>query len=223
MSEAESRARWAIIGAGAFGREVAEWIKLTYKTADRVITFYDDTKEPGELIAKRWQVVGPIKGMTTPIVGAGSGRMYVKVVCAIADPVARKKLVESLPEVKFSVMVAGLMAETVVRLRGGRAAPAIIMCPNSVISAGAKVGSHVHMNLGALVGHDAIVGDYCTLSCQTDIMGGVELGEGVFVGGGARVLPGIKVGAWATIGAGSVVMRDVTVGTTVMGNPARVI
>ena len=215
MSDAESRARWAIIGAGAFGREVAEWIKLGHKTADSAITFLDDTKEVGTVIAMRWKVVGPVLGMKMP--------KYGRVVCGIADPADRKKLVESLPEIKFSTVVAGLVAETATRATGRRAAPSIIMCPNSVISAGATVGAHVHLNLGALVGHDTVIGDYCTLSCQTDIMGGAELGEGVFVGSGARVLPGVKVGAWAKIGAGSVVARDVQAGTTVAGNPARTI
>jgi len=213
MSDAESRARWAIVGAGAFGREVAEWIKLGHKTADSAITFLDDTKDVGTVIAHRWKVVGPVVGMKMP--------KYGRVVCAISDPVFRRSVVTDLPHIMFSTVVAGLVAATANRASGNRAAPSIIMCPNSVISAGAKVGAHVHLNLGALVGHDTVIGNYCTLSCQTDIMGGVELGEGVFVGSGARVLPGVKVGAWAKIGAGSVVFRDVAAGETVMGNPAR--
>ncbi len=50
----------------------------------------------------------------------------------------------------------------------------------------------------------------------------VRLGEEVWVGGGALILPGVTVGDGAVIGAGSVVTRDVPAGATVMGNPARV-
>jgi maltose O-acetyltransferase len=49
----------------------------------------------------------------------------------------------------------------------------------------------------------------------------VEIGRNVWIGGGAIILPGVRVGDDAVIGAGSVVTRDVAVGATVMGSPAR--
>jgi maltose O-acetyltransferase len=50
----------------------------------------------------------------------------------------------------------------------------------------------------------------------------VVIGKNVWIGGGAIILPGVTVGDDALIGAGSVVTRDVAAGTTVAGNPARV-
>lgn len=49
----------------------------------------------------------------------------------------------------------------------------------------------------------------------------VRIGQNVWIGGGAILLPGITVGDDAIIGAGSVVTRDVPAGATVAGNPAR--
>lgn len=49
----------------------------------------------------------------------------------------------------------------------------------------------------------------------------VVIGENVWIGGGAIILPGVTIGDDAVIGAGSVVTRDVAAGTTVVGNPAR--
>lgn len=49
----------------------------------------------------------------------------------------------------------------------------------------------------------------------------VTIGQNVWIGGGAILLPGITVGDNAIIGAGSVVTRDVAPGQTVKGNPAR--
>jgi maltose O-acetyltransferase len=49
----------------------------------------------------------------------------------------------------------------------------------------------------------------------------IEIGRNVWIGGGAIILPGITIGDHAIIGAGSVVTRNVPVGATVMGNPAR--
>lgn len=49
----------------------------------------------------------------------------------------------------------------------------------------------------------------------------VRIGNNVWIGGGALILPGVTVGDDAIIGAGAVVTRDVPAGTTVAGNPAR--
>jgi maltose O-acetyltransferase len=51
----------------------------------------------------------------------------------------------------------------------------------------------------------------------------IEIGDDVWVGGGAIVLPGVHIGARAVIGAGSVVTRDVPAGMFAAGNPCRVI
>lgn len=51
----------------------------------------------------------------------------------------------------------------------------------------------------------------------------VAIGEDVWVGGGAIILPGVRIGARAVIGAGSVVTRDVPADVFAAGNPCRVI
>lgn len=51
----------------------------------------------------------------------------------------------------------------------------------------------------------------------------VIVGNNVWIGGGAILLPGVNIGANAVIGAGSVVPRDVAPNTVVVGNPARVV
>jgi len=50
----------------------------------------------------------------------------------------------------------------------------------------------------------------------------VRIGEHVWIGAGALILPGVTVGDDAIIGAGAVVTRNVPAGATVVGNPARV-
>jgi maltose O-acetyltransferase len=51
----------------------------------------------------------------------------------------------------------------------------------------------------------------------------IAIGDDVWVGGGAIVLPGVTIGDRAIVGAGSVVTRDVPADVVVAGNPARVI
>mgnify|MGYP003592680072 CR=1 FL=1 len=51
----------------------------------------------------------------------------------------------------------------------------------------------------------------------------VHIGDHVWIGGGAVLLPGVTVGDNAVIGAGSVVTRDVPANTVAVGNPCRVL
>ena len=48
-----------------------------------------------------------------------------------------------------------------------------------------------------------------------------RIGDGVYIGAGARVLGDIDVGDGATVGANAVVVHDVRPGATVVGIPAR--
>ena len=49
----------------------------------------------------------------------------------------------------------------------------------------------------------------------------IDIGENVWIGAQAVILPGVTIGADAIVGAGSIVTRDVPAGMTVVGNPAR--
>jgi maltose O-acetyltransferase len=51
----------------------------------------------------------------------------------------------------------------------------------------------------------------------------IEIGSGVWVGGGVILCPGVKVGSRSVIGSGSVVTRDIPDGVFAAGNPCRVI
>ena len=51
----------------------------------------------------------------------------------------------------------------------------------------------------------------------------VEIGDDVWVGGGAIILPGVTIGSRSVIGAGSVVTRDIPDDVFAAGNPCKVI
>jgi maltose O-acetyltransferase len=51
----------------------------------------------------------------------------------------------------------------------------------------------------------------------------IVVGDNVWLGGGAIVLPGVTIGSDTVVGAGAVVTKDLPSGVVAVGNPARVI
>ena len=83
-----------------------------------------------------------------------------------------------------------------------------------------EIGDDVTMSIRVtLMAHDA--GTKKTTGYTR--LGQIKIGNHVFLGANATVLPGVTIGDGAVIGAGSVVTRDVPAGTVAAGVPARVI
>ena len=63
---------------------------------------------------------------------------------------------------------------------------------------------------GIIVGHDAIIGRNCTIFQQVTLAhGGVQIGDNVLIGAGAKILPNVTIGNNVKIGANCVVVEDV--------------
>ncbi|KMK65656.1 serine acetyltransferase [Puniceibacterium sp. IMCC21224] len=76
---------------------------------------------------------------------------------------------------------------------------------------------------GIVIHPDAVIGVNCMIFHQVTLAGSVVLGGHVDIGTGAKLIGPLQVGDDARIGANAVVTRDVAAGTTVAGNPARVL
>jgi serine O-acetyltransferase len=94
----------------------------------------------------------------------------------------------------------------------------------------AKFGERLmlpHPN-GVVIHEDAVIGDDCMIMQQVTIgmIGEGEvptLGNGIYVGAGAKIIGKVKVGDGARIGANAVVTQDVPAGWTAVGVPARLV
>jgi acetyltransferase-like isoleucine patch superfamily enzyme len=58
---------------------------------------------------------------------------------------------------------------------------------------------------------------------QTRVSAGVTIGDGVWMGAGAKVLDGVTIGSHAVIGAAAVVREDVPARAVAVGIPARIV
>ena len=103
-----------------------------------------------------------------------------------------------------------------VSINQGCAFYAAFMAKNAEIIIGNRVALGPHVKIFS-ASHD-----YATIDLE-DVAATVTIGDYVWIGGGAIVLPGITIGEGAVIGAGSVVSRDIPAYTIAVGNPAQVI
>ena len=58
---------------------------------------------------------------------------------------------------------------------------------------------------------------------QSRSSAGVTVGDGVWIGAGAKILDGLSIGSGAVIGAGAVVRENVPASAIAVGIPARVV
>jgi acetyltransferase-like isoleucine patch superfamily enzyme len=117
----------------------------------------------------------------------------------------------------------------------------ILSCKNGDIEIGdrANIGfncevfsaSRVHIGASALLAAYAYVigGDHDFSDASVPVLDqartsrGVTIGEGAWIGAGAKLLDGVEVGPRALIGAGAVVRSNVPAGAVAVGVPARVV
>jgi acetyltransferase-like isoleucine patch superfamily enzyme len=125
----------------------------------------------------------------------------------------------------------------VVVLEGARIGRDCNICSHCLIENDVVLGDRVTVKSGVQlwdglrVGDDVFIGPNVTFtndkypkSRNTSFESlSTQIEAGASIGGGATILPGVLIGHGAVVGAGAVVTADVPAGTTVVGNPARVI
>ncbi|MCW4051508.1 MAG: acetyltransferase [Candidatus Bathyarchaeota archaeon] len=199
-----------IVGAGGFGRETLEILRaLDYN----ILGFIDGNKLLHGKIINNYPVLGGLDWF---------GELDdVGCVVAIGDCKARKQVVEKLERkgIRFyNAIHPSVIITDFVELGEG-----VIIQAGSILAVNSKIGDHAHINFNCVIGHDAVVGSYCTISPSVNLMGYSRLDEEVFVGAGATFLPDISVGSWSTIGAGAVVIKNIPDNVTAVGVPAKII
>jgi sugar O-acyltransferase (sialic acid O-acetyltransferase NeuD family) len=204
--------RLFILGAGELGRELETWLALIPR------------------MDRDWEVAGYLHAGSTDlaqyphdydVVGDWENFPFEKSdVCVMGVSSAEWKQ-------RISNSVSGraefmsFVAHNAIVSVHARIGEGSVICPNSVVSTNVQIGKFVTINTGTQIGHDATIGDYSSLMASVNLGGKVQLGECVYAGTGAIVIPGRRVAAHTTIGAGSVVVHHVRQPSTFFGNPAR--
>ena len=142
---------------------------------------------------------------------------------ATGSPLVRRKIAGLLSGIRGLVFPPIVHPSVMMDRRPGAIdiGDGTLLCAGSVLTTDIQLGRFVHVNLDCTLGHDAAIGDFCTLSPGVHVSGNVRLGHGVFVGTGAVILERLSVCSGALIGAGAVVNRSIAEPGTYVGVPAK--
>ncbi len=204
-----------IYGAGGFAREVAWLIDCDRNAQFKVVGFIDDSGKKLE----HWPDHRPVMSYEK----ARALAPEAGVVVSIAHPVVRRRISERLQADKVNQPVvthhALELSERVVLGEG------CVLCPGSRLTVDIIFGVGVHINLNCTIGHDVVIGDFCTLAPGVHVSGCVSIGKNVFIGTGASILNGtfdkpLTVGDGCVIAAGACLTKSAEAHTLYAGVPA---
>jgi len=204
-----------IIGAGSFGREVAQLIddiNMDKKTWN-LLGFIDETALKHGTMVNSNIVLGGFDWLEKN----GGGKLSA--ICAIGNPRDKYTVINRVATygMKFANLIhPGAKISKFMEFGNGN-----IICSNSFISVNVKIGDHISINPGCGIGHDVILGDYSSLYWNVTLSGNVKVGEGCEIGSKTAIIPKRTVGKWSIIGAGAVVIEDIPDNCTAVGVPAK--
>lgn len=206
-----------IIGAGGFAREV-QWLINDINNLNQewnILGFIDENQDNKGKSLNGNIVIGSFEDILT----ITDEEVYY--VCAVGDPLIKKKLVEKANNINLKP--ATLIHPSVIISDFVNIGEGSIICAGNIITVNIQIGKHVIVNIDSTIGHDAIIEDYSTILPSVNISGNTVIEECVSVGTGTAIIQGLKVGKYSTIGAGAVVVKDIPCGATAVGMPAKVI
>jgi acetyltransferase EpsM len=238
-----------IIGAGGFGREVADTVsEINKASSGSVGGVVGDTIADRAGISTLSQPVDPflngpvyrvagfidddeslwgkavngidVKGGVEYLRSHVSGGDKPCAVIAIADPRIKEGIAEKL---NGCVAWVNIIHPLAFFMNTATLGTGVVVQQFASVNANAKVGDHCLINSHTVVGHDAVLEDCVSIMHSVGAMGFCTLKTRSYIGAGAVMIQNVVIGEDATVGAGAVVIRDVPPWATVVGNPARII
>lgn len=203
-----------ILGAGGFGRELLWWIKdiNREKPTWEIMGFLDDNLNALDGVECDYKVVGTIKDWCP--------KEDEEFALAFGSPELKRKIVKIMKDkgAKF----ASIIHPTALVSEFAHYGEGLVMFPYSKLSCNSEIGDFVTI-LSTPIGHDNVIGEYTVISGGCNIVRNVKIGKDVFIAAGVAIAQDVVIGDGAYLGLASVVLKDVPEGTTVFGNPARVV
>ena len=205
----------AIVGSGGFAREVLTLIedinrqKATYE----ILGFVDnDTSKVihGYPVIGDDDYVNKTQEPISVVIAVGESRLKKKIKDKYTNPLV------SFPTLIHPSVLIGDKSSVII-------GEGCIICAGCILTTDIVIKDFVTLNLMCTVGHDAMIDNYCSFMPSVNISGEVTIGEGVYVGTGAKIINQLEIGEYTIVGAGAVVSKTLPAKCTAVGVPAKVI
>ena len=132
---------------------------------------------------------------------------------------AYHKIVEIAPHIEFvsAVHPSAILANDIVIPKG------VVIMPNVVVNANAKVGEFCILNTKSSLGHDSTMADFSSLASGVIISGNVKIGLCSAICLSASIIQNVTIGDHTVIGAASLVLKSIGDYKQAFGHPINTI
>lgn len=204
-----------IIGARGFGREVYNLSIQTKEFNNQYIVkgFLDDNSES----------LSNFSGYPNIICSTEDYIVHENdvFVCALGDVNQKKKYVDII--VNKGGEFINLIHPLSVICMNIKIGVGNLIFPFTYISNDVTIGNFVTIQSHAAIGHDSKLGNYIQINSQVFLGGFVQVEDLVTLHPGSMILPKKKIHSNSIIGLNTGVLKNVDKGSSVYGNPAKVI
>lgn len=204
-----------IIGARGFGREVFNLAQECVEAgaAFTVKGFLDDNKTALDGYPGYPPIIDSVEDY--------SPKENDVFICALGDPHWQKYYSEII--LKKGGVFVNLIHPTAYVGKNTRIGTGCIILKDVHISCDVSFGDFVTCQPKSVIGHDAKVENYCHIGTVSTLGGYTTVKSSTTLHPGSILLPHVTVENDCIVGAGAVVIRKVKSGSTVYGNPAKIL
>jgi sugar O-acyltransferase (sialic acid O-acetyltransferase NeuD family) len=204
-----------IVGAGGFGRDLYYIIidSIGYNIDFKILGYIDDNLEVMNGFSDYPKLLGKISDHEIL-----ENQIFI---CSIGN-IGLKNFISSSLISKGAIFI-NIIHSTARIAKSSSLGTGIIIGPLVSIGANSKIGDHCILQTGVIVGHDVIIGDYSRIDNYSILVAGVILQKFCTIHSNSVINSKILINEKATVGACSFVIKNVHAGTTVFGNPAKLL
>lgn len=205
-----------IIGAKGFAKEVLEILHQNDQLEG--LAFYDDVNaDLPDLLYGKFPILkneNQVKGHFQKF-----GNDFT---IGIGDPKLRKFLYEKFLSLGGS-FTSTISSTCYIGNYGNQIENGCNIMQKVVLTNDITLKMGVIINQMSSIGHDVLIGEFSEICPNVSISGNCRIGNNVFIGTGAIILPKISIGNNVVIGAGAVVSKDLPDNCVAVGIPAKII
>ncbi|WCN38155.1 hypothetical protein [Aneurinibacillus uraniidurans] len=84
-----------------------------------------------------------------------------------------------------------------------------IICAGVSITTNVKFGRFVIANINCTIGHDTVIGDYCTINPLAAVSGNINIEKLSLIGAGASIIEKTTISENSIVGLGAIIVKDI--------------